>query len=269
MMIAVTKSPDIVVKGLSHGYGFELRRLFLLAPAITDAVALDAAGNVRARASRLRPTFSKVDSDLAAKPAFLESRQGRSYFGPVYLVRGSEPYMTMAVPIEPFAGNLMGVLVAQVNLKYIGEVVSNIKIGMAGYAYIVTRSGDLVAHPDLSRVLQQQNLAHLHQVRAAFQPISTLEKSESLIAHGFQGTKVFASYSFIPSLDWAVIIEQPLDEAYQPLYASLFRTSSLLLIGLGMALLASIFVARRVVGPLELLRRGAGEDRRRRSEPPA
>ena len=256
MMTAVTKSPDIVVKGLSHEYRFELRRLFLLAPAITDVVALDAAGSIRARASRLRPTFSKVEADPATEPAFLQGRQGRSYFGPVYLVRGSEPHMTIAVPIEPFAGNLIGVLVAQVNLKYIGELVSNIKIGKAGYAYIVTRSGDVVAHPDLSRVLQQQNLAHLHQVRAAFQTISTLEKRESVIAQGFQGTKVFASYSFIPRLDWAVIIEQPLNEAYAPLYSSLLRTSSLLLIGLGMALLASIYVARRVVRPLQTLRLG-------------
>jgi signal transduction histidine kinase/HAMP domain-containing protein len=256
MMTAVTKSPDVVVKGLSHEYRFELRRLFLLAPAITDAVAVDAAGSIRARASRLRPTFSKVDADLATEPAFLQGMQGRSYFGPVYLVRGSEPHMTIAVPIEPFAGNLIGVLVAQVNLKYIGELVSNIKIGKAGYAYIVTRSGDLVAHPDLSRVLQQQNLAHLHQVRAPFQPVSTPEKRESLIAQSFQGSKVFASYSFIPSLDWAVIIEQPLNEAYSPLYSSLLRTSSLLLIGLGMALLASIYLARRVVRPLQTLRLG-------------
>ena len=79
---------------------------------------------------------------------------------------------------------------------------------------------------------------------------------------------MFASYMLIPSLDWAVITEQPLDEAYAPLYASVIRTSSLLLIALGTALLASIFVARRVVRPLELLRWGA-KGSARRSEPPA
>ena len=64
------------------------------------------------------------------------------------------------------------------------------------------------------------------------------------------------SSAVIPGLDWAVITEQPADEAYQPLYASILRTSSLLLIGLGMALLASLFVARRVVRPLGTLRQG-------------
>jgi signal transduction histidine kinase len=46
------------------------------------------------------------------------------------------------------------------------------------------------------------------------------------------------------------------EEVYGPLYASLFRTSGFLLVGLGMALVASLFVGRRVVRPLETLRNG-------------
>ena len=57
-------------------------------------------------------------------------------------------------------------------------------------------------------------------------------------------------------MDWAVFIERPTNEAYAPIYASLFRTSILLLIGLGVSLLASFFVARRVVRPLQTLRQG-------------
>ena len=43
---------------------------------------------------------------------------------------------------------------------------------------------------------------------------------------------------------------------YEPLYASMLRTSSLLLVGLGLALLASLYLARRVVRPLQALREG-------------
>jgi signal transduction histidine kinase len=70
------------------------------------------------------------------------------------------------------------------------------------------------------------------------------------------GDKIFSSYALIPALGWAVIVEQPVGEAYEPLFGSMLRTSSLLLIGLVVALLASLFVARRVLGPLELLRKG-------------
>ena len=152
--------------------------------------------------------------EMPPQTAFEAAKEGKSFFGPVYFARGSEPYSSIAVPIERFAGDLIGILWAKVNLKYIWEVIQDIKIGKAGYAYIVTRSGDLVAHPDLSLVLRRHNLAHLQQVRAAFQANSTAGKGESLTAQNFEGSKVFSSYVLIPRLDWAVIIEQPLNEAY-------------------------------------------------------
>jgi signal transduction histidine kinase len=164
--------------------------------------------------------------------------------------------MTIALPIEQFKGNIIGVLQAEVNLKYVWEVVSEIRQGKAGYAYAVSRSGDLIAHPDISLVLQQRNMAQLNQVKEAFQAIPAISKPKAMVTHNLQGISVISSYTLIPSLDWAVFIERPVEEAYEPLYASVFRTSGLLLIGLGVALLATLLVSRRVVGPLETLRHG-------------
>jgi signal transduction histidine kinase len=256
VMRTTTRSPEIARKGLSEEFQAELTRLLLVTPAIEEVVTLDLAGRIRLQASRFRAILPEDKDEMPPQAAFEAAKKGRSFLGPVYFARDSEPYNSIAVPVERFAGELMGILWAKVNLKYIWEVIQDIKVGKAGYAYIVTRSGDLVAHPDLSLVLRRHNLAHLRQVRAAFQTNSNTEKGDSLISQNFQGNKVFSSYVLIPSLDWAVIIERPVDEAYEPLYASMFRTSSLLLIGLGMALLASIVVARRVVRPLQTLRRG-------------
>ena len=164
--------------------------------------------------------------------------------------------MTIALPIEFFKGKIIGVLKAEVNLKYVLEVVSNLKPVAAGYAYAVTRSGDLIAHPDISLVLQRRNMAQLDQVKEAFQPISGAPKPQAVAAHDLQGKQVISSYALVPGLDWAVFIERPVDDAYEPLYASILRTSSLLLVGLGVALLATLLVSRRVVRPLETLRHG-------------
>ena len=158
--------------------------------------------------------------------------------------------MTIAFPIESFAGNVVGMLQAEVNLKYIWELILGIKVGKAGYAYAITSSGNLIAHPDLSLVLQGHNIAHLDQVKAAFQATPDIPKAGAFVATNLQGKSVISSYAIIPNLNWAVFIERPAGEAYEPLYASMLRTSSLLLIGLGVAVLASLFVARRVVRPL-------------------
>jgi signal transduction histidine kinase len=254
-MVMASKTPEVARNGLAGDLQPELTRLLLVSPAVEEAAIFDLSGRVCFQASRFRAILPGDPYDAPPEKAFEAAKKREAYFGPVYFARGSEPYKRITIGVGRFAGDLIGILSAEVNLKYIWEVIQDIKIGKAGYAYIVTRSGDLVAHPDLSLVLQRQNLAHLRQVKAAFDS-GTRSQRGSLISRDSQGGEVFVSFSVIPQLDWAVLIEQPLDEAYEPLYASVLRTSSLLLVGLGMALVASILVARRVVRPLELLRRG-------------
>jgi signal transduction histidine kinase len=150
----------------------------------------------------------------------------------------------------------IGILQVQVNLKYVWDLISKLKVGTDGYAYVVVPNGDLIAHPEIGLVLQRRNAAHLDQVRLAFQPRTDAESPTWIVAKNLHARKVFSSWSPIPVLGGAVFVEQPVEEVYGALYASLFRTSGFLLLGLGMALVASLFVARRVVRPLETLRNG-------------
>jgi signal transduction histidine kinase/HAMP domain-containing protein len=255
-MKAATLSQQIAEGGFDPAHKFELMKLLYIAPAITEAAAIDGDGVPRIHISRFRTILPNEETDYSKSSAFLQARQGATFFGPVYFVRDSEPYLTMAVPIEQFPGSVVGVLQAEVNLSYIWELVREIEVGKAGYAYIVARSGDVIAHPNISLVLQRHKADHLEQVKAALRPAPNIQQPESIVAHGLNGEKVLSSYSYLPSLDWAVIVERPLAEAYEPLYASLRRTYSLLIVGLGIALLATVYVARRVVRPLEALRRG-------------
>src|SRR5262249_24452230 len=65
-------------------------------------------------------------ADLSNDPMFAEAVARKVYYGPVYFRRESEPYMTLAI-----AGTRRdaGVSVAEVNLKLIWDVVSQIKVG--------------------------------------------------------------------------------------------------------------------------------------------
>src|SRR5215831_14571953 len=242
-MKAATKYQNTGGQETTADYEFELKRLFYLAPPITEASVIALDGIAMTHISRSHAVSLDADRNFSRSAAFQKAVQGQSYFGPVYFVRESEPYITIALPIERYTGRVVGVLQAEVNLKYVWEVISAIRQGRAGYAYAVTRSGDLIAHPDMSLVLQDRKVTQLTQAKA-------------VVADNLSGNKVFSSYALIPTLDWAVIVEQPVGEAYEPLYGSMLRTSSLVLVGLVVALLASLFVARRVLGPLELLRKG-------------
>ncbi|MBI4523623.1 MAG: HAMP domain-containing protein [Deltaproteobacteria bacterium] len=252
-MRSATKTREIVRDGLSPDYKWELRRLLVNSPSIAEAVAFDATGAKHAEAWRVRPVRRQNKWRSSSQAALEKAKEGKSYFGPVYFAEGTGPYMTIAVPIARFAGEFIGILLAEVDLKYVGQVLSSARVGKAGQAYLVTSSGDLIAHPDLSLVLQKRNLARLEQVEAAF---SGAARPNVLVTQNMQGEKVFTSFALIPSLSWAVLAEQPIEEVYAPLYASMLRTSGLLLIGFAVALLATLLVRRRVVRPLESLRQG-------------
>ena len=250
---ASTQTQEIVTAGLTEPYKFELLKLLKVTPAITELIALDVSGREQLKVSRVRMLLSDDLRDRASAEAFQGASRGKVFFSQVYFIRESEPYMTVAVPIERFAGDVVGVLVAEVNLKYIWEVVSRIKVGQAGYAYVVSREGDLIAHPDISLVLQKRQVKQLSQVQTALAGVPTHFVAQPNLA----GQQVFAAFATIPELGWAVLLERPAAEAYAPLYASILRTGILLLVGLGMAVLASLLIGRRVVRPLALLQHGA------------
>jgi signal transduction histidine kinase/HAMP domain-containing protein len=229
----------------------EYLKLLRVVPAITDAALLDASGKEQLRVSRLGMDVAASGTDYSNDPGFSEAKAGKTHFSPVYFRKETEPYMTIAV------GNSGGaVTLAEVNLKFIWDVISRIRIGKEGLAYVVDSRGHLIAHPDISYVLQKQDLSGLPQVRAARGADANGVKQVS-IARGSQGKEVLTAYAVISLLGWTVLVEQPLSEAFAPLYASLQRTGLLLVVGLALAVLASLYVARRMLHPIRAIQRGA------------
>src|SRR5262249_46347890 len=133
---------------------FEYIRLQRQAPAVTEISQLDPSGREQLRVSRLAMDVVGSQTDFSRQPQFTQARPGRPYFGPVYFRKESEPYLTLSIA----GGGDAGVTVAEVNLKFIWDVVSQIRIGSTGRAYVVDGRGQLVAHPDISLVLQKTDL---------------------------------------------------------------------------------------------------------------
>ncbi|MDB5923524.1 MAG: ATPase [Betaproteobacteria bacterium] len=231
----------------------EFLKLLRLVPAITDVVLLDTRGREQLRVSRLGMDVPDAEADLSADPKFTQARTGRTYFSPVYFRKETEPYMTIAVA---GVGAKSGVTVAEVNLKFIWDVISRIKIGERGLAYVVDSRGHLIAHPDISYVLQKRDLSELPQVKAARTP-GREDDERATIAHNAQAQEVLTAHADIGALGWQVFAEQPLAEAFAPLYASLLRTGLLMMAGLVLSIFASLYFARRMVTPIKAIEAGA------------
>src|SRR6266516_205496 len=239
-----------------------LRRLRQV-PAITELAQLDATGREQLRVSRLAMDVVGSQTDYSKDPKFVDGLARKVYYGPVYFRRESEPYLTVAL-----AGTRRdaGVSVAEVNLKLIWDVVSQMKVGQHGQAYVVDAQGRLIAHPEISMVLRNIDLSGLIQVQSArargagwgyLLGEGMVPPDQVQVARDLQGRRVLTAYAPVEPLGWLVFMELPLDEAYAPLYASIQRSGALFGGGLIFAFLAGTFLARRMVGPIQALRAGS------------
>ncbi len=230
----------------------EFNKLLRQAPAVTDIAQLDAAGREQIAVSRLGMDVVASGRDRSQEPAFTQARRGQPWFGPVYFRKDTEPYMTVAVRS---GGDKGPVAVAEVNLKFIWDVVSRIKIGDKGKAYVVDRNGLLVADPDIGLVLRKTSVAELAHVKAAANAGNADEPA--MVSHDLGGTLVLASMAPIEPLAWKVFVEQPVSEVYARLNASILLTGGLLLAGLAVSALAASALARSMVRPIRTLDEGA------------
>ncbi|MGY3544708.1 signal transduction histidine kinase [Bradyrhizobium sp. USDA 4472] len=250
---SVSHQPDKSDQASIEPRRFDALRLLRQVPAITELAQVDSTGRERLRVSRL--AMDAIDSgiDLSDDPKFTQAIAHKVYYGPVYFRRESEPYMTLALA---GARKDAGVSIAEVNLKLIWDVVSQIKVGQHGHAYVVGPEGRLIAHPDISLVLRNTDLSGLAQVRAALAGGGAMPDSLQE-ATNIQGQKVLTASAPIAPLGWTMFVELPVEEAYATLYASLERLAIVLLAASIFAVLAGVFLARRMVGPIQALRSGA------------
>jgi hypothetical protein len=182
-------------------------RLLRQVPAVESLTLVDAEGRERLFVSRIGLNRVEGRADLSLRPAVAGARANGAWFGPVNFHDGSEPFMMIAV-----AGNRssVGVAIAEVNLKFTWEVVSAIKVGQTGDAFVLDGPGRLIAHPDINLVLRADEAGQrpFKTLRAAI-----LSRPGEATTGDIAGETVLAAMAAIPSTDWSVIVKQPLAEA--------------------------------------------------------
>ncbi len=238
--------------------GVEQRRIEFLkllrqVPAVTDITQISPAGQEILSVSRLSMDVSGSSKDRRNDPAFLGAKQGQTWFGPVYFRKETEPYMALALRSGGPAG---AVTVAEVNLKFIWDVVTRIKIGVKGKAYVIDGGGHLVADPDIGLVLRKTDYSQLDHVKAALAG-PTAKDDPARLALDLAGKEVLTAFAGVEPLGWKVFVEQPVSEVYATLNATIVRTGILIVAGLLFSALTAWWLARSMVRPIRTLQEGA------------
>lgn len=217
------------------------------APAIDRLIYLDGAGKEQLRLTREQPAVTG-GSDYSGDPRFKETQNKSVWLSPIYF-DGPDPFMAIAMA---HSGRNAGSTVAEVNLKFVSNLIDRNRIGADIDAYVVGPVGRLIAHSDADRRLGA-DFAELPQVAAMVKP----GQEPVTFGQDPEGHSVLTASAVIPRMNWYVFFEQPLSTALQPVYALLYRTAWLLALGIILAVLAGTLLARHLVTPIQALQVGA------------
>ncbi|WP_316162484.1 adenylate/guanylate cyclase domain-containing protein [Bradyrhizobium sp. SZCCHNRI20481] len=230
----------------------ELRRadyvqLLSQAPAVRQLYQLDGQGREQLRVSRTSIAFSS-GNDLSRDLRFTDTVTHGSNFSAVTF-KGAQPTMSISVAHSGFNA---GVTVADIDLDFLEDFMTEAQIGKVGTAYVVDPRGQVLASSARGPAVGQ-DLSKLPQVAAVLTPDGQPLASGTDSA----GHAVLSAVATLPKLGWSVFFEQSTAHALAPIRDQLLRGALLIALGLAVAILAGSLLARRMLVPITALRAGA------------
>jgi len=229
-----------------------LESLLGLDPAFRQFALLDRQGRQLGQATRVSQSSAQFtlqfNGDLLS-----QTLDGQRYFSSVYIDDAtSEPLVVIAIPVTNVLGDYQGSLAAEVNLKFMWDLVDQLKIGETGYAYVVDNQGNLLAFGDTARVLAGENVQQIGEVSEFVDnPTASADVSPGIASYqGLTGMTVVGTYVPLGFPQWAVVTELPTGEAYGPIYQSLAISVGIILVMAILAGLTGIIISRRLTVPL-------------------
>jgi signal transduction histidine kinase len=215
---------------------------------IDEISFIDQSGREQVRVDRLSLYTKDEMRELSSAEVFQKPiKTGLVYYGPILIEdQSGEPFFSMGIPIFDLrTGEANGVLVAKVRLHAAWDMLTSIRVGESGQAYIVDPIGRIVAHKNRSLVLKGVRIDK--------------ETGEYFIGKGLDGGYVVrASESFsLGDNTLRLVTDIPIFEALGPTIEVIQTIIFLLLISLAGAIVLGFLVQRHVVGPIETLAKTA------------
>jgi signal transduction histidine kinase len=232
-----------------------LEKLLGMEPSFRHLILFDTQEQELLYVSRLSHMVSGQLAERIRQELFSQARWSEPYISSITIDETtSEPMVLMAIPVTDVFGDFQGVLAAEVNLKFMWDLMEQIKIGGNGYAYVVDMNGYLIAFRDISRVLKRENLGYLEEVREFAEGHECVHVSEAEISKGILGSPVLTTHVHLGTPDWAVVVELPILEAYETVIRTCVFSILIMIFSFILAIISGIFLSHKMTRPIIKLR---------------
>ncbi len=188
--------------------------------------------------------------------AYQAAHEGRLYSGQPLMVGSGKSARTVMLVSSPimYNGRFLGMIASVVDMDYLIRRLK--QVSSSGLMpYVVDRQGRLVAAAT-AQYATGQDMSNFEIVRSFVgegAKAQLAETREFVIRDGSNTTQMLGTYSPVPSLEWAVVVQKPREEAYRGIY-EMQRTGRLLAwMAVFVSMGISIISARRITSPLRVL----------------
>src|SRR5450755_2808076 len=192
--------------------------------------------------------------------AYQAAREGRGYSGQPLMVGSGKSARTVMLVSSPimYGGRFLGMIGSVVAMDYLIRRLQ--QVSLSGLMpYVVDRQGRLVAAAT-AQYATGQDMGHFEIVRSFVDEGSKAQLAatrEFTVGKGENATEMLGTYSPVTSLEWAVVVQKPREDAYRGIY-EMQRTGRLLaLLAVFVSVGVSILSARRITSPLQVLTRSS------------
>jgi len=188
--------------------------------------------------------------------AYQAAREGRVYSGQPLMVGSGKSGRTVMLVSSPimYDGRFLGMIASVVDMDYLIRRLQ--QVSMSGLMpYVVDSQGRLVAAAT-GQYATGQDMSQFEIVRSFVGEGAKAQLAatrEFTIRDGKQSTEMLGTYSPVTSLEWAVVVQKPREDAYRGIY-EMQRTGRLLAwLAVFVSMGLSILSARRITSPLQVL----------------
>jgi HD-GYP domain-containing protein (c-di-GMP phosphodiesterase class II) len=188
--------------------------------------------------------------------SYQAAREGRAYSGQPLMVgngKSARTVMLVSSPIQ-YGGRFLGMIASVVDMDYLIRRLQQVSQGGL-MPYVVDSQGRLVAAAT-PQYATGQDMTQFEIVRSFVGQGSKAQlaaTSEFAVRDGNKTTEMLGTYSPVTSLDWAVVVQKPREDAYRGIY-EMQRTGRLLAwLAVFVSVGLSILSARRITSPLQVL----------------
>lgn len=188
--------------------------------------------------------------------AFNAARDGRAYTGAPIAVGGGKNARTVLLVSSPvmYSGRFLGVIACVEDLQ---SLVSRLHDTATGglMTYVVDGQGRLVSSSNLAYATGQ-DMKTMEIVRSFVESggrAQLVVTQDFTMGSGKNAVDMLGTYSPVSSLDWAVVVQKPQKEAYRDSYEMQHTARWLALVAGLVSVVLSIFAARKLIHPLEVL----------------